>query len=284
MSSSSPVVIGLCAATLCATAYLIATKPPAGDEDRIAELTRRLEAAEKRADSLDSLRAELVRIRQNLERRGDRSPRAELGIDPAGIAGVSIAPSGTQAAAAAGGSQDGEGAPAPRALEDVVAERVEKKVAEKMEEIAAREKDRGDDGKWKPPMDDLAKELKLTDAQKAEAAKIFDSSRDQAFVLLKTQRLDGGSLLDDFAAALKSGGDAEESTKQFFQRIFNEKVPGSDQTYLAEFIALHQDVHQRLSRQLGKDQIKRLDALRVDLLDVKTGYDPVGDYIRAKLQ
>jgi hypothetical protein len=30
--------------------------------------------------------------------------------------------------------------------------------------------------------------------------------------------------------------------------------------------------------------MKRLKSLHVDLLEVKTGYDPVGDYVRAKLQ
>ena len=30
--------------------------------------------------------------------------------------------------------------------------------------------------------------------------------------------------------------------------------------------------------------MKRLKSLHVNLLEVQTGYDPVGDYIRAKLQ
>jgi len=150
--------------------------------------------------------------------------------------------------------------------------------------MAARDRERGEDGKWKAPIDDLTKELKLTDAQKTDAARIFDHSRDEAFALLKTQRLDGGSILDDYASALKSGADAQETTKQLFTRILTERVPGSDQTYLAEFIAMHQSVEEQLGSKLDAAQMKRLRSLRVDLLDVKTGYDPVGDYVRAKVQ
>jgi hypothetical protein len=171
-----------------------------------------------------------------------------------------------------------------RPLEELVAERVSKQVAEKIEAMAARDHQRGDDGKWKAPIDDLAKEISLDEKQKAEAKRIFDASRDETYALLKTMRLDGGSLLDDFASALKSGGDPVETTKSLFARVFSEKVPGSDRTYLAEFIAIEQSVQEQLGRQLGAAQMKRLKGLHVDLLDVDTGYDPVGDYIRAKVQ
>jgi hypothetical protein len=156
--------------------------------------------------------------------------------------------------------------------------------ADALEAPAARHRERGDDGKWKAPLDELSKELKLTEVQAAEAKRVFDAARDASFNLLKTQRLDGGCILDDYVAALKSGADPEESGRQLFKRIFTEKVPGTDTTYVSEYIDMEQGTRDALAQKLDAAQMKRLKSLHVDLLEVKTGYDPVGDYVRAKLQ
>jgi hypothetical protein len=266
--NSNALVVAMSALSLGATCWLVASMPK-GDDARVAELETKLAAAEKRADAVESLRVELRTTTERLERRITDVDRVETrtGRGPSAPAPEAAQPAETAAAADAKPLQE-------------LADRLEKK----MESLAARDKERGEDGKWKAPLDELAAELKLSDAQKAETKRIFDHARDETFTLLKTQRLDGGSLLDDFAGALKSGADPAESTRQLFRRIFTEKVPGSDQTYLAEAIALTQDVEDELSGRLDAGQMKRLKALRVDLLDVKTGYDPVGDYVRAKVQ
>jgi hypothetical protein len=262
------VLVAVTSLSLGATCYLIASLPR-GDDGRITDLERRLDAAERRADAVESLRGEMHEFRTVVERRMS-APAETAAPEAAAIAGR---PGRADAAPASGTPV--------RPLEDVLAERVEKKVAEKMDALAARDRERGEDGKWKAPIDDLAKEIGLSDAQKAEAKRVFEHSRDEVFALVRTMRLDGGTLLDDYAGALKGGADA---TRHFFQRILTERVPGGDQTYLAEFIAIGQDVEDQLGRQLDKDQMRKLKSLRVDLLDVKTGYDPVGDYVRAKLQ
>lgn len=273
--NTNAVLVALTSLSLGATVYLVASLPKQGGDDaRIADLVKRLDAAEKRADAIESLRGDVRQMRESLDRRvADVARRVDAGA-AAASAPADVA-SGKQAAMAAEGG--------PR-LEDVVADRVEKKISEKMETLAARDRERGDDGKWKAPLDELSTELKLNDTQKAEAKRIFEHSRDEVFALVKTMRLDGGCILDDYAAVLKSGADPGEATRQFIQRLFTERVPGSDRTYLADFITIGQDVEEQLGRQFDKDQMRRFKSLRVDILDVKTGYDPVGDYVRAKLQ
>jgi len=270
------VVVALCSLSLGATVWLVASQSQQRTaDDRVAELEKKLDVAEKRADAAESLRAEVREMKERLDRRlADAEPRA-----------ASTRAASTSSTMRGEARNDAATPPADaKPIEELVAERVEKKIAEKMDAMAARDKERGDDGKWKAPFDELSAELKLTDAQKPQVKKIFDSVRDDAFVLLKTQRLDGGCLLDDYAAALKQGGDFAESTKQLYGRLVAEKVPGTDRTYFAEFVGINQDCEERLGRSLDKDQMKRLKSLRVDLLDVRTGYDPVGDYVRAKVQ
>src|SRR5262245_32981405 len=271
--NTNAVLIALTSLSLGATCYLVASLHQ-GDDDRVADLTRRLDAAEKRADAVEALRGEVRQMREALDRRvADVARRVDAGVAASNAPGTAVAN--------AARSDDAPGAPK---LEDLVADRVEKKLSEKMETLAARDRERGEDGKWKAPLDELATELKLNDTQKAEAKRIFERSRDDVFALVKTQRLDGGCILDDYAATLKGGADYGESTRQFIQRLFTERVPGTERTYLADFIEIGQDVETQLARQFDKDQMRRFKSLRVDLLDVKTGYDPVGDYVRAKLQ
>jgi len=272
--SSNAVVVVLCVMSLGATCYVAASMPK-GNDERIAALEAKLDAAEKRAAAVETVRTEVRELTQKIERRMADVDRhaAEAQPAPGFIAehgGVIALPG---AAASAG-----------KPLDELVADRVEKKVSEKLDSMAARDRERGEDGKWKAPLDELTKELNLTEAQSSEAKRIFDSARDASFTLLKTQRLDGGCLLDDLVGALKSGMDQEEAGKQFFKRIFTEKVPGTDTTYVSEYIDMEQGTRDALSQKLDAAQMKRLKALHVDILEVKTGYDPVGDYIRAKLQ
>jgi hypothetical protein len=61
-------------------------------------------------------------------------------------------------------------------------------------------------------------------------------------------------------------------------------VPGTDQTYLAGFLEIATDCDRDLAAKLDPKTMRKLRALRVALLEVNTGYDPTGDYVRARLQ
>jgi hypothetical protein len=266
-------VVALCALTLGVTCFVAASLPKGGD-DRVAELEKKLAAAEARAEAAESMKSQVREMETRLGRRLDDLDRR--------VAVSRTAPGA--AAAPVDGRVEAAAADAGKPFEEIVAERVEKKLAERMEAIAGRDKERGEDGKWKAPIDELAAELKLTDAQKTEAKRIFDAAHDESYLLLKAQRLDGGSLLDDLVASLKGGTELPEAVRQLFSRIVTEKVPGTDRTYLAEYVTLEKGVQDQLASRLDKDQMKRLATLRVSILEVKTGHDPVGDYVRARLQ
>jgi hypothetical protein len=274
--SNNVIAIGLATVSLALTAYVavvVSGIRAGGDTGVVAELTE----INERLDRLEKLRLDVAGMDKSVGRKIDRLER-RIADTPGSIGGSASA----MAAGAEGAEVTSPEEVAQR--EEALADRLEKRLGEKMEKLANRDRERNGQGEWKAPVDELAKELGLTDDQKREATAIFNEARDETFVLLKTTRLDGGSLLDDFASALKNGDDPEEATKSLFKRIFTENVPGSDRTFLTDLIALRTDVHDELGRHISADQLSKLDRLRVDLLDVKTGYDPVGDYVRAKVQ
>lgn len=163
------------------------------------------------------------------------------------------------------------------ALEKAVTKRIEANVSERLDKIASRR--RTPRGEWIAPMDELADELKLDQAQTDSARRIFDAARDQTFELFKTERADGGSLVDDLAQDIGEGVPPPEATKRFIRRIFSETIPGTETKYLDRLIELRGDVFGDLSETLNSSQLETLDTLKIDPLRVDTGYDPIRAYV-----
>ena len=273
--SSNGVLIGLVALSVGMSGYVaIAVSGERGDGDRVAQLERELVAANDRAAAVEGLQSEVRKLRTRLEHRmGRLETRVEDEAVAASVAGLTGDPSSVAGTIAAGASDE---------FGDKLVDKLEKRLGERMEKLAQRQRNRA--GEWKAPIDELSNDLELDEAQKAEATLIFNEARDETYVLLKTMRLDGGSLLDDFVESLRDNPDPGGATRDFFRRIMTEKLPGSDRSYLGELMALQGDVKGALAKSFSTDQMTKLESLNVDLLDVKTGYDPIGDYVRAKLQ
>ncbi len=268
--STNAVLVTMVGLTL-ATSIFVAVAVGTGDTARISDLEEQLAESNRQNKEFESLKSEVARLSSRIDRRigaFEQRPRARA--------------ADTDAAAAVAGTAAIDASAAAK-LEEALAERLEKTLDKKMDQFAARSQNRGADGKWKPQMDALSTELELDVGQSAEATRIFDAAKDEVYVLLKTVRLDGGSLLDDFAEDLRDG-DPGEATKTFFSRIFTEKLPGTDRTYLTEVMEITEEVNGALGEHLTEAQMGKLQRLNVDVLDVKTGYDPIGDYIRAKFQ
>ena len=167
-------------------------------------------------------------------------------------------------------------------LERLIAEQVQAQVGHEIKKLGQRK--RNQNGEWEPPMSELAEELDLTGEQSEAARHIFDASREDVFSLFKTARKDGGSLADDLAIDLKTSGEPGASMKRFFQRLVNDKIPGTDRTYLADLIKLRGQVFESLGDELSEEQMNKLKSLRIDPLQVGTGYDPMKAYIEAQMQ
>lgn len=276
--ASNTVLLAIASLTLGVAAYVAVSLPRTGEVAGgadVAALEERLRAAEKRADAVEGLRAEVRALRERIEHGEPGEFRTEEGRPGRAAAPPPRGPDGGAEIAA----------PAPGGdLVEAVAERVAKKMDERLDRTARRAGQYSDDGRWKAPLDDLSAELTLSEAQKGDLKRAFDSGKDQGFALLQTQRLDGTTLLDDYVAALKAGGDPASATQEFFKRIVSERVPGTDQTYLAGFLTIAQDVDSQVGRHLDATQRQKMRSLRVAVLEVDTGYDPTGDYVRAKLQ
>ena len=168
-----------------------------------------------------------------------------------------------------------------QAMEDAIADAVDAKLREQEAEKAEREKnrERTEWGEWKAPIDDLAADLNLDTNQKAAATEIFDRARDKFTELIAVKRPDGTSVLSDFAEDLKNGVPQEDAVKDFQYAIQHDLVPGTETSILSELLSIKDDVTTQLGEHLDRNQLTEYKKLKVDSLQVETGYEPIRDYI-----
>ncbi len=261
------VMVGL---TLAVTVYAAANQGTAvvggagGDGARLAAIEERLATIERITDQTRD------DVRRAARTAGPRRAATSAAFRPVAAAG----------AAPGGGAQN---TLASDELRQVVADSIKNTVAEQMERIAAEKRNRGADGKWKPPIDEMATALELTEAQRTSLELIFDGARDESFALLRTERPDGGNLLDDFARDLRESEDPKQPWVRFFGALTTKQVPGRNQTYFEAFGEAETRIRERVNANLDARQVRRFDSLNVDVFDVKTGYDPVGVYVMEAL-
>ena len=93
--------------------------------------------------------------------------------------------------------------------------------------------------------------------------------------------MDGGNFVDDFVEILKNGNNEEAGT-QVYMKLFSEKVPGTDDTYIQRILAIQQDINKSLKTLFNDDQWKAYQHSGQDPLKIETGHDPWADYFRSK--
>ena len=167
-------------------------------------------------------------------------------------------------------------------LSDELVQRVEQTVDEKIKQFKQKKSELNWAGQWKAPLAKLAEKLELTEDEANAANDVFNAGKEEALALLKRQRADGGSLIDDLVDDIRAG--EKQPVKKLFKRIFTEKVPGEDTTYMAAFGALSDKVKAEFGEQLSPSHLETLNSLNVAVLEVNTGHDPTREYVRSRLE
>jgi hypothetical protein len=181
--------------------------------------------------------------------------------------------------AAAGASKPG--ALATTVTEEDIRKIVDERFEEKKADVAARKNEGGFGGDdRKMPLHDMSKELALDPETQRRVGEIANRTKKEIFDVLKTPRADGTEMAADLIGAFLSG-DAEK-TKAVFGRLFTEKVPGGDQTYLVAVTGIQDRARQQLRGTMGDALYGRWEHMNVRPENIETGWDPWGDYVKEK--
>lgn len=185
-----------------------------------------------------------------------------------------------ESGAASGNAGHGNGSASPDQLDAMVARKVDEKL-----EANGKGKNKGgffgDDNKR--PLADVSKDLGLTELQEDQMKMALDDSQKKVFDLIITPRNDGTNVMDDIVTALRDPDHAQEKATAAFMKLFTDKIPGSDETYLAVIMREKIRVKEDLKKILTEDQAKKFERMAQDPHDIKTGYDPFSEYLVQKM-
>jgi hypothetical protein len=156
-----------------------------------------------------------------------------------------------------------------KAFDRRLEELVDRKIDERMKEGQGQ----SGDGK-KQSIGELSKAVAMTPEQEDASVLAIDEGKKLSFELLSLPRADGKSMADDLITALKDTEDPAKVWGGFIQRLMTERVPGKNETYLSGILKIQKSTWDRLSRTLDEEQQTKLKRMGVDILEVKTGYEP----------
>jgi hypothetical protein len=160
--------------------------------------------------------------------------------------------------------------------EDDITKIVEARLEEKLQGKGAKKND--DDRKM--PLFDLAKELTLDPAVQTKVAAIANTAKKEIFDILRTPRPDGTNAADDVIQAFTSGN--QEEAQKIFVKLFTEKIPGTQTTYVAAVTRVQEKANQGLSAAMGGDAFGRFQGMGVKPENIETGFDPWAEYLQQK--
>lgn len=250
-----------------------------GLDERLARIEKAVSAVPDRKD-VESLSRDVKSIGRDVAQArtevGEAKDQARAAAEKAAEAGKTLA---DDAAAA-----PGRAAAAAPPDENKIAEMVAKKLAEKEPATAKRS---FEEGKWKPPMEELSREIGLTPEEASALTPILDDGKKKVFELAKLPRLDGSSVMDDLADAfIEASHDPQhgkERAEAVFMKLFTEKIPGREEPYIAEIIRIQKGIKDEAKKVLRPEAYTKMVQSGLDPMDVKTGYDPFAEYVQARV-
>lgn len=155
---------------------------------------------------------------------------------------------------------------------------VDAKLEEKLQAKGDGKKQGGDDRKM--PLFELSKELTLEPAVQAKVATIANTAKKEIFEILKTPRPDGTNAADDVITAFTSGN--QEEAQKVFMKLFTEKIPGTETTYVSAVARVQEKANQGLAAAMGPQVFDRFQHMSIKPENIETGFDPWTEYLQQK--
>jgi hypothetical protein len=158
-------------------------------------------------------------------------------------------------------------------LEEALDRRIDERLRER-DEAAAKG---GEGEKEDPSISELSEAVAMTDDQEDAVVRSIDAGKRRVFDLLAIPREDGRSMVDDLRDALQADGDPGEAMQKWFFGLMKERIPGRQETYLTEILKIQRTTWDGIGRTLDEKQLEKLRRTGVDILEVKTGFDPFAE-------
>jgi hypothetical protein len=279
------VVFALATSVCCATATAVVYVTLRGDVEELQwqlELqaqTTELQAEdstpvhEEEADRLPRIETRVSLLEKRIQSLGKGSPERDPNLPPSSSGSVSPTTVRGQ-----GENPDPPGAASEK--EASLAKKM-KELESKLGEVQKKLEDNRNDEK--PKFSQFAARLDLDPHQRQAVQDILHRGKTELLEHLQRPLPDGTVLIDELAdmyfMTSKDPKEAEERGKKVFMRLFSEKVPGTEKTYIEVFGELNGRLKTEMKDRMNDEQKKKYDEWSPNATDIELTDDPVNKYI-----
>ena len=123
-------------------------------------------------------------------------------------------------------------------------------------------------------IDSIGDKIQLTDLQRRRVTNLMDKAKEDVLNVLSAARQEDPELVEYIGNALNSGEDIKSIANQLLPKLFNNNVPGTDESYFSALLDIRQNATAGFKDILSADQFDAFGKLELDIFGIGTGYSP----------
>ena len=123
-------------------------------------------------------------------------------------------------------------------------------------------------------IDSIGDKIQLTDLQRRRVANLMDRAKEDVMDVLTAARQEDPELVEYIGNVMRSGEDIKNVANQLLPKLFNNNVPGTDESYFSALLDIRQNATADFGNILSADQLDAFGKLEIDIFGIGTGYSP----------
>ena len=123
-------------------------------------------------------------------------------------------------------------------------------------------------------IDSIGDKIQLTDLQRRRIANLMNKAKEDVMSVLTAARQEDPELVEYIGKVMRSGEDIKSIANQLLPKLFNNNVPGTDESYFSTLLDIRQNATVDFRDILSADQFDTFGKLGIDIFGIGTGYSP----------
>ena len=123
-------------------------------------------------------------------------------------------------------------------------------------------------------IDSIGDKIQLTDLQRRRVANLMDKAKEDVMDVLTAARQEDPELVEYIGNVMRSGEDIKNVANQLLPKLFNNNVPGTDESYFSALLDIRQNAAADFENILSADQLDAFGKLEIDIFGIGTGFSP----------
>jgi Spy/CpxP family protein refolding chaperone len=135
----------------------------------------------------------------------------------------------------------------------------------------------------RPDMEALGDRLGLDGRQRQQITSLLDKAKARVYDVMAADMGDGRDMMDSMLETMRGKGSREDKTRKVLSDMFNQNVPGSDDSYFSTLMDIRTSSVSGFQQILTPEQLASFKSLNIDFFGIQTGYSPFSEELQQVL-